>query len=237
MVRKGLIILILAAFIAGGAFAQDFQTMAKNTVSVDVGPTFVGLGFNAVGNLLPVDDLNGNGFGIGAQFERQLSRNLSAALRFAYLGINMGYSENISGADASLDISLSSFSIEGHARFYPFSETFFLDGMVGYASFSSGFSGEAWVDNRREVIAFDASAGYLKLGAKLGWRITLGSRGGFTIEPSFGYYHGISLGDSVGQQFVDNIDGDSETTEILSFLEQFVFVGGPRFSLNFGWRF
>ena len=231
MARKGIIILILAVFVVTGAFAQ------KNTITYDVGPTIVGLAFNSIESVIPEDNIKGNGLGLAFQYERQLFQNLSVAGRFAYLKLGTNYTDYSQGLTIGLDMTMSSYSIEGHVRLYPFSETFFLDGMVGYANFSSDFFGQAMVDNIRETIDFDAKGDYLKLGAKLGWRMSLGRSGGFTIEPSIGYYHGIAMGDSVGQQFSDYLDGDAEIKEAFDILEKFVFVGGPRISLAFGWRF
>ena len=179
MTRKGLIILILAAFVATGVFAQDSEEMPRNTFTIDVGPTIFGLGFSVVGNLVPVDGIDGNGLGFAAQFERQLNPGLSMAARFAYLSIDAGYTETVNGVPTKLNMESSSFSVEGHLRLYPFGEMFFLDGMLGYARLSSDFEGR--VSNRSETVNFDASGNYLKLGAKLGWRISLGKNGGFTV--------------------------------------------------------
>ena len=237
MARKSLIILILAAFMTGGVFAQDSQEMPKNTFTFDVGPTIFGLAFDVMGNVVPVDGINGNGLGFAAQYERQLFQILSLAGRFAYLRVNGGYTETTTAGTISLDMAMSSFSVEGHVRLYPFAGTFFLDGMLGYANFSSDFSGHVRVNSSTMPVDFDASGNYLKLGAKLGWRISLGRNGGFTIEPAIGYYHGISLGDSVGQQFSDYLNGESEVKDAFDLIEQYIFVGGPRVSLGFGWRF
>ena len=236
MARKALVILIFAALVAQGAFAQNFLTMPKNTITVDVAPMFLGLAINSLGNSMADEGLRSSGFGFAAQYERQLLRRLSMAARFAYLGIDLGYTE-YDGFNYSTDMNLSSFSLEGHVRYYPFGEAFFLNGMLGYANFSSDFFGQARVNNITQNVNFSASGNYFKLGAKMGWRISLGRRGGFTIEPSFGYYHGVGLGDSVGQQFSDYLDGDSDVKDFFDVIEKYIFVGGPRFALNFGWRF
>ena len=231
MARKGLIILILAVLVATGAFAQ------KNTITYDVGPTLVGLGFNALENIIPEDGVSGNGLGFAFQYERDLRQNLSVAGRFAYLSIDGSFSDNNLGIGLGLDMDMSSYSIEGHVRYYPFGETFFLDGTLGYANFSAVFNGQAIINNVPRVIRFDESANYLKVGAKLGWRISLGSSGGFTIEPAFGYYHGIALGDSVGKQFADRFPGEGDIKNLFDMFEKYMFVSGPRMSLGFGWRF
>ena len=242
MKRKCLVMLVLVAFAAGGAFAQDDQSapppppMPKNTFTVDVGPLILGLGSGFVLNVVD-DDLSSSGFGIAAQFERNLAQRLSMALRFAYLSLNMEYTDVVGGSQISVDAAQSSFSVEGHLRLYPFGETFFLDGMLGYANLSSDFEGAVNVSGQRRPVDFNESGNYLKLGAKLGWRISLGANGGFTIEPSVGYYHAIPLGDSVGKQFSDYINGNADVVDTFELVEKFIFTGGPRASLGFGWRF
>jgi hypothetical protein len=115
--------------------------------------------------------------------------------------------------------------------------------MLGYANFSPAFSGEAWVENysgrnERESVSFKATANYLKLGAKLGWRMSFGKNGGFTFEPSLGYYYGIRISDSIGKQLANNLGGDvKDFDQAFNIIENFIFVGGPRVSLAFGWRF
>ena len=231
MARKGLFILILAIIVATGAFAQN------NTITFDVGPTLVGLAFNSMERAIQEDGISGRGLGLALQYERQLSDNLSVAGRFAYLSIDTDYRDTTQGVNIGLDMNMSSYSLEGHVRLYPTGNTLFLDGMLGWANFSSEFSGQARVSGITRFLDFDASGNYLKLGAKIGWRINFGKSGGFTFEPAFGYYHGIALGDSVGQQFADELGGDADIKDAFDIIEKFMFVGGPRLSLGFGWRF
>ena len=237
MAKKVLVILIFAVFAATGAFAQDFQTMPKNTITYDAGPTFVGFTFNSMESAIQEDGITGRGLGLAFQYERQLSEYLSLAGRFAYLAIDVNYTDTSQGINIGLDMNLTSFSLEGHVRFYPSGDAFFLDGMMGYTNFSSDFSGRARVNFFSQPINLNASGNYLKLGAKIGWRINFGRPGGFTFEPAFGYYHGIALGKSVGQQFADELGGDADIKDAFDMIEQFMFVGGPRLSLGFGWRF
>jgi hypothetical protein len=260
MAKKGLLVLIIAVLVAGGAFAQnDFASMAKNTITVDVGPTILGVAVGQLSNIMKgmggmedmdIGDLpiNTNGFGIAGQYERQLSRPLSVALRGAYLSVDLGMAisdarDGVSGS-AKTDISLASFSVEGHVRFYPLGNTFFLDGMIGYANLKAAFSGsmnaeydgETVVD---EHISSNPSRNYLKLGAKLGWRISFGKNGGFTFEPAIGYSYGIGLGDTIAKQLSKDLGGGDpiDLDEPLSYIENLIFIGGPRFSLAFGYRF
>ena len=243
MAKKGLIVLILAALVAGGVFAQsDFSSMAKNTITVDLGPTIIGAAFGAMGSMMGDSDINTSGFGIGGQYERQILKNLSAAARFAYLGAGLGVADGDGTARVELEMNLKSFSVEGHVRFYPLGETFFLDGLLGYANLSTGFSGEVRISDsgfsHTEKASLTASRSYLKLGAKLGWRKSFGRNGGFTFEPSFGYSYGIGLGDSIPKQLFDDVGGEvDEVDQLYKYIESIVFIGGPRVSLAFGYRF
>jgi hypothetical protein len=71
-----------------------------------------------------------------------------------------------------------------------------------------------------------------------------GSPGGLVFEPSLGYDHAIGLGDSFGKQFQDGVDAVIRDSDIitnigstLDTLDSYVFSGGPRLTLGFGWRF
>jgi hypothetical protein len=109
--------MVIAAFASGAVFAEtDFKTMAKNTVTVDVGPTIVGAVIGMAGDLIGGGEgLSSSGFGIAAQYERQLFRQLSVAGRFAYLGGSIGigneYEDNSSKVKTQFGMDLSSFII------------------------------------------------------------------------------------------------------------------------------
>ena len=222
MKKKGLLVLTLVVFIAGIAFAQP-----KNTITVDVGPLIAGATFGMMADRL--NNASGtSGFGIAGQFERGLSPMLSLAGRFAYLGMGGGYTKD----DDNMDIDISSWSAEANLRFYPFAQTFFLNGMVGFTNLAADFSGSA-VDN-----SFSGSRNYVKFGAKVGWRFVFGREGGFVFEPSFGYVSGIGLGNSFESRIKANVEEDAgDFIDFFNILEQFIFVGGPRISLAFGWNF
>ena len=248
MAKKNLLAAIITVLVAAGAFAQtDFASMAKNTITIDVGPTIVGFGFGLAADYIGDEGLSSSGFGIAGQYERQLSRPLSVAGRFAYLtgGLGLVAEEERDGGRGSLktDISLTSFSGEGHVRFYPLGDTFFLDGMLGYAQLKADLSGSIKVDasgfSQTQPVSFAATRNYIKIGAKLGWRLSFGKNGGFTFEPSIGYSYGIGLGDSIEDKLKDYLDGKkaSDVDEVFNYIENFVFVGGPRVSLAFGYRF
>ena len=256
------------------ATRTDFAGMAKNTVTVDIGPTIIGLSIGMAGELLGGSTgLSSGGFGIGAQYERNLSQKFSAALRFAYLGGSLGFSYNDSYEDttkvpgtsitvpykATIGLDISSFSIEGHARYYPWGKTFFLDGMLGYAQMMAGSSFK--IDGQDETgtvvindsVKVDVSQGFFKLGAKIGWRISLGKNGGFTFEPALGYSFGIGFGDTVWDQLssqvskkikdnnpdvdMEKVNGFNEGGKVFGYIQDFIFIGGPRLTLAFGWRF
>jgi len=246
MKRRYLLVLVLAVVTVGAVFAQDnFESMPKNTITVDVGPTFIGAFLGGLADSIGEEGASSSGFGIGVQYERPILEKVTLGGRFAYLGFGMGVSEEDGGIKAVLKMSLSSFSLEGHARFYPAGRIFFLDGMLGYAGLSANFTGEVIeIDSNgrksKESVSFSAYRSYIKYGSKIGWRIDFGSPGGFIFEPSFGYYGGLGLGDTLGKKLAKGTDGDvdvSNMDEAFSLFEDILFVGGPRLSLSFGWRF
>jgi hypothetical protein len=240
MAKKGLLVLIIAVFAAGGAFAQtDFASMAKNTITIDVAPTIVGFAIGKAADFAGEEGFSSSGFGIAGQYERQLSRPLSVAVRGAYLRADMKYSDEDSLHSESAKLNFASYSIEGHVRFYPFGDTFFLDGMAGYANLALALKGSVDVKGHgTESADLSPSRNYIKVGGKLGWRISFGRNGGFTFEPAIGYSYGIGLGDSIEKQISKKLGGDLvDLDEPLSMLQNFVFIGGPRLSLALGYRF
>jgi len=250
MANKSLIVLILLTIVSGIVFAQtDFETMPKNTIVVDIGPTIAGMTFGMVGNMIG-GGVSSSGFGIAAQYERQILRQLSVAGRFAYMGVSFdmksSYQNSGTAVNTSLGIDLTAISLEAHVRYYPLGETFFLGGMLGYGNLSVAFSGEvAAKDNsteewKSESVSYTVPRSYFKLGARLGWRINFGRQGGFTFEPSFGYDLAMGLGDTLGKGLQNAVGEEMDTRgmdELFKILEDFIFVGGPRLTLAFGWRF
>jgi hypothetical protein len=256
MKRKSLLILVLAAIIPGIAFAQtEYKAMPKNALTVDVGPTIVGFSGAIAGKIIDMEEIDFSpGFGIGAQYELQLSKYMSFAARFAYLKGGLGFTtqkEMLFGVPVKgkADFTFDSFSIEGHFRFYPFAKAFFLDGMAGYARMNAAVKGDVVVEgfdiNLRQVDA-EATRDFIKLGAKLGWRIDFGKPGGFIFEPSFGYHWAFSDSEYVRKQLLDKVGQDvaeffeektKEYEKYFDLLEDFAVVTGPRLSLSFGFRF
>jgi len=271
MKRVILLALILAVVSAGVVFAQeddDFSSMPKNAITVDLGPTLAGLLFGGtsstlggIGKLLGGSgDLEKNfktsGFGIGAQYERQLMEKMSVAGRFAYM--QMGTGLGLAGS-AGIEIGISSFSIEGHIRYF-FDESMFIDGMLGYANMTAKLSGTIDTSSGSDVgVDFTVPRDYFKLGVKLGWRFDPGDVGGFFFEPAFGWNIGLSSQETIVKKTMNEVakktsaatGGLVSTSEVQAIsgptqklleamtwgVDNLVFVGGPRLSLAVGWRF
>ena len=252
MAKKSLVLLVLVVFVAGGVFAQE------NTITVDIGPTIVGLALGQMGKVAEKMigeevGLNSAGFGIAAQYERQILRQWAIAVRGAYLGagFDMGESVTESGISASYSIGLDmkTISAEGHARFYPAGNIFFLGGMVGYGNLMMGMDGNVSVRgqysgqtiNESEKVSFTALRNYIKVGPRVGWRIDFGRPGGFVFEPSLGYDFAFGLGDTFVKQLEDKVTGDiadiNELGDMFKIIENYALVGGPRVTLGFGFRF
>ncbi|MCL2441830.1 MAG: hypothetical protein FWD14_08815 [Treponema sp.] len=246
--KRLLLVLVIVMFAAGGVFAQ-----AKNTITVDLGPTIIGGALGAAADLIGDDGLGSSGFGIGFQYERNIIEQLSVAGRFAYLGFGMGMKDTfqvteegvVVTVNTEIGIDISSFSLEAHARYYP-GRTFFLDGMLGFANLTMGvngsFAGSAEGEKVELKLSESISRQYLKYGAKLGWRIRFGNQRGFTFEPAFGFYGCAGLGKTLGTQIVNILGPEAEKfsdelDEAVSLLEKYFFIGGPRVTLAFGWSF
>jgi len=251
MTKKSLLVFLLVTLIVGGVFAQtDFESMPKNTISVDLGPTIIGLAIGQLGSIIGDDSADTSGFGIAVQYERQIMQKLTLSAKIGYLagGVGMTQTDSDNGValEAKMGLDISSLNLEAHARYYPFGGTFFLDGMLGYANLTTKISGKVIVHddytNRPNVegISMDAKRDFFNLGAKIGWRVDFGNPGGFIFETSFGYYYDVGLGDTIGKQLtkkMGNVSGMSEIDDAFKILEDVVFVGGPRLTLSFGYRF
>jgi len=268
MAKKVLMVVVIMSLAAGIVSAQvGFKEMAKNTVTVDFFPLIEGLAIGAVGDMISGDSGGStSGFGLAAQYERQLAQKFSVAARFSYLGGGVGYSDKYTDTSqvppietsTSLGINISSFAAEAHARFYPFGKTFFLDGMLGYANMTVKLSGkivgkatDSSGNEYKDAYSadMDIPKDFFTLGAKFGWRISLGKNGGFTIEPALGYKYGITAGETFGKQLSKKIedkfgagtglgkDTTDQIDQLFGIIQDFVFVGGPYITLAFGWRF
>ncbi|MDR0516620.1 MAG: hypothetical protein LBH25_06195 [Fibromonadaceae bacterium] len=113
--------------------------------------------------------------------------------------------------------------------------------------------GDTAEERKKEAVeaAFTISRDYMKFGGKIGWRADFGKPGGFIFEHSYGWYSNTGFGKTMGKQMSKkmeqnlkkqgSLDGmvsiPSELDVLFSALEDFIFVGGPRVSFAFGWRF
>jgi len=251
MLKKGVLVLIIVVFAAGGAFAQRGSwPTANNTITVDIAPTIacfaIGPLGSMVGSVLTADsikEIKTVGFGVAAQYERQLIRQLSVAGRVVFGIPEVGFTYNDSGITADPYLKMTSLAAEAHVRFFPFGDTFFLDGMAGYANLTADLSGSVVYSGTKQKATAKESSDYLKFGGKLGWRIGFGYNGGFTFEPSIGWYLGMPLGKALGEKVSDSLSkqlGGNKVPgieEAFNTLETYAFIGGPRLSLAFGYRF
>ena len=251
MLRKCLFVLLIAAVAAGAAFTQEEadegiavrgKDGAKNTIVVDVGPTILGLGMAGFAMASMEEGFTPFGFGIGAQYERQINKYFSVAGRVAYLGFGLQYSFQDGGTSFNTNTTMSAITVEAHARYYPFGGAFFLGGILGYTNMSIKLSGKISVDNSAESINDTLTRDFIKFGTKLGWRIRFGkSGGGFTFEPSIGWDFGVSPSSTFVSQLVKKLgeepDEKDSLDEAFDVIERFIFVGGPRVTLSFGWSF
>jgi len=254
MVRKSVLVLILAVFAMGTAFGNDEGGgKGDNSIGLDIGPLIAG---GTIGSILSkataeAPGVNVFGFGIAAQYERQMLSFLTVGIKLGYLGFGIAASD--SGTDeygntikATLGINLNSFTAEGHVRWYPGKNVFFLDGQLGYGYLAPTFSGEAiYTKNGKKVkesVSITTPRHYFTYGAKIGWRVIFGESGGFYFEPSFGYYGHVPMSDSFGKALAKKYGGDEETDtkaydDTFEYLENYLFIGGPRIALVFGWNF
>jgi len=152
--------------------------MPKHTITVDLGPTIIGVGVETAAKILgsKLNNVDISAFGIGAQYEFQPIRFLSLPIRFAYMDFKTGVEEERktmidsiveipplppttmeieTTLKAKLKAKLSIYSIEAHPRLYPFGGSFFLEGMVGYANLATDFSGQAIVNVNIKVKVTD----------------------------------------------------------------------------------
>ena len=235
MKKTGLLLIILVIVLTGKVFAQDDETnrVPKNTVSIDLGPMWLGLGTTAAFASQNTGS-NFTGFGIAAQYERQISPRMSLGARFSYLwfGLSMDFGAPL----LTYKFDMSTMSLEGHFRFYPGGKTFFIGSILGYGNIL--YQGTLSQQGGNSV-SVSVLTNYLKVGPRLGWRFDFGEPGGFILETSFGFDGAFLLGDSSGTQFKKLAGNDVNIgdTSIFDFAESFLFVGGPRMTLSLGWRF
>jgi len=216
MPKQPLLLLVFLICAGGSVFSDDEseETVSpNNTITADV--------FLLYSNLVAWGIMGNYCFGTAIQYERQIVDSASVAIRLEYRGMG------ILTDDGSIT-NLTGLSAEGHGRYYlPAQDVFFIDGMLGYATFIFA-----------DPEVFSVSH-YFKFGVKVGWRIDFGKPGGLVLEPSLGHYFAI------GRTNIKFLEGTDEQSV---FLNQFLnglydliirgyFVGGPQISLALGYRF
>jgi hypothetical protein len=222
--KKHMILLVLMfVTTVGFIFSQENnmsndEYVPKNTFTIDMvltGATLASLTTTGIPFL-----------GTAVQYERQLLDKLSIAGRLEYKGIGMGEFFSFFSLDDIITM-MQSFSAEGHLRYYPTGNTFFFDGMLGYAFFN--YSSDP----------IDTMSHYFKFGGKMGLMIDFGKPGGFVLEPSVGYYGAIGDDNPITVEEVDDLTSFFNGILNLLFgsLIKGFFVGGPQLSLGIGYRF
>jgi len=153
-----------------------------------------------------------------------------------------------------------SFFLEGMAGYANLATNFSGDAIANVkvkVPDPTGLVGDQTKDSSTVIgVKLDASRGYLKYGGKLGWRVDFGKPGGFIFEHAIGWYLANGLGkktiagqlaDYVEKKAKEEIPSDAmaenakaETgkfDDAFGMLEKFIFIGGPRYTFAFGWRF
>jgi hypothetical protein len=258
---------VFAQTISEAGARQNARNFApQNAVTFDIAPVFAGVFFDEISSRFDdrakaaKDASLGGGFAM--QYERLFSDKWSVAGRFSYFGANTYV--------RFAEMSIRSFSLEAHARYYPFAGIFFVDGMFGYTRVGVDLRGRAIharvpsvnmgpMGSSPEVPATNMSLAenYIKLGAKLGWKIDLPSnanRANFFVEPSLGYAFALRVGGGDGFSKAGEynsappaggtpwdtyqpIDGPTVEKNVLNAMARHIFVGGAKLSLAFGYKF
>jgi hypothetical protein len=215
MPKYSLLGLVFFVIVNGYIFSDDYNeenAFPKNTITVDMGLT--------ASTLITWGIIGDTFFGTAVQYERQIWNKVSLASRFEYRVISISSSYG--------STTMASFSAEGHGRYFPEGDMFFLDGMLGYANFNY----------RDETI--NSISHYFKLGAKFGLRIDFGKPGGLVLEPAIGYYWAIGKTNNI--EFIEGSDEFSSFfnqlfNQYYEYIIKGYFVGGLQVSLGLGYRF
>jgi len=192
-----------------------------NIITIDLSPALYSLiNLGIMSSIAPA-----TGFGVGAQYERQINDKMSAAVRFEYGMYDM--------SDNKRKWQMSCFQTEGHFRLYSNNGIFFSDFLLGY--------GYVLFDNSRPDLRTIIDAHYFKYGAKIGWRIDFNKPGGFVFEPGIGLYGAFGTKFKETESFDEfPILGDFLSAlfdEMNNAWADVLFFSGIRFSLSFGYRF
>ena len=200
---------------------ENADNKINNTITLDLSPALYSLLFSGIFK----DSKPSTGFGIGAQYERQITDDMSAALRLEYGMYDM--------SDNARKWMMSSLQAEGHFRYYFAKSIFFSDFTLGYAYI--------FFDNSKPDKKIITNAHYLKYGAKIGWRIDFNKPCGFVFEPGLGIYGALGTKFKETESFDDfPVLGDflnSLFNGVNNAFAEILFLSGVRLSLSFGYRF
>jgi hypothetical protein len=184
MLKKTVLMLILAAIIAGGAFAED--SFWNTSFDFKSGPTpFKGALFVDLGYTLSYLSLSVPGFGVGVGWEGRIN-DFSTYLISGNIGIYGREWKALGYKYTAFD-----FGIEGNYRYYFFKsaiDKLFINGGLGYGM-------KTWTYSYDSSLYEDKvySWGVLYIPIYAGYKIIMGP--GFTVEAQAGYRVGIKLTD------------------------------------------
>jgi len=129
--------------------AAEWDKMAKNIITVDIGPTVLAIGlgqaFGLMNYLIKTEyrdnvETKGSGFGFGLQYTRRLPQNFAAALRFDYFttgpktDVNRDFSDDTNFKGDYQYFNFTAYYFEGHGRYYPLAKGFFVDASLGFGN-------------------------------------------------------------------------------------------------------
>jgi hypothetical protein len=209
MLKKFVMVLVLASLVAGGAFAQD--SVWNNSFNINSGPTpqkgvlFVDLGYMLAYGLL-------GGFGIGAGWESRINDTSTWLING---GIGIYGNDSLFGG---YRYSAFDFSVEANYRYYIFKSA--LDKL--FLNVGLGYGGESWsytYDPPFQSLNKAYSWGSLNIPLYAGWKAIIGP--GFVVE--------VDLGWRIGVRLINPPDYPSAYSTPSN--------GGFLFGLRFGWAF
>lgn len=179
-IKRFVLVLVLVAIVASGAFADDTW---NNSFNIDSGPTpqngalFVDLG-STIGFLIL------GGFGAGLGWEGRIN-DFSTYL----INGSFGFYRHDYGPLWGFKTSALAFGIEGNYRYYFFKsalDKLFLNVGLGY-----GMTNWKFVYASTSIEDKDYSWGTLYIPLYVGWKLIIGK--GFVVEADLGYRIGINI--------------------------------------------
>jgi len=188
MFKKTVLLLILVAIVAGGAFADE-DSFWNTSFKFDSGPTpFKGALFVDLGYMLDYLWSSHPGFGIGVGWEGRINET-STYLINGNIGI---YGDEYSWRYAyGYKFTAFDFGIEGNYRYYFFKsaiDKLFINGGLGFGM-------KTWTYSYKNTSISDKtySWGALYIPIYAGYKIIMGP--GFVLEAHTGWRVGIKLND------------------------------------------